>query len=89
MYHNMSERERREASWRARRRQSHKEPLPEEIRKIREETHSVFVSNLPQQISKAEIEAIFWRAGRIKDVFIPKDKRDNGNRVLHLSDLQP
>ena len=55
----MSERVRREASWSACRRQSHKEPLLEEIRKIRKETHSVFVSNLPQQISEAEIEAIF------------------------------
>ena len=70
----------REASWSAGRKQSHKVPLPKEIRKIREETHSVFVSNLPQQISKAEIEATFWRAGRIKDVFIPKDRRNNGNR---------
>lgn len=69
----MSEREIRKASWSAGRRQSHKEPLPEEIRKIREETHSVFVSNLPKQNSKVEIEAIFWRAGRIKDVFIPKE----------------
>ena len=58
----------------------YKDPLPAQIRKIREESFSVFVSNLPQQISRAEIEAIFWREGRINDVFIPKDRRDNSNR---------
>ena len=76
----MSERERREDSWSAGRRQSHKVPLPKQTRKIREETFSVFVSNLPQQISKADIENIFRKAGRLQDVFIPKDKRDNSNR---------
>eukprot|EP00268_Persea_americana_P030482 TRINITY_DN29470_c3_g1_i1.p1 TRINITY_DN29470_c3_g1~~TRINITY_DN29470_c3_g1_i1.p1 ORF type:complete len:162 (+),score=33.06 TRINITY_DN29470_c3_g1_i1:191-676(+) len=62
------------------RHQFYKDPLPAQIRKIREESFLVFVSNLPQQISKAEIEAIFWRAGRIHDVFIPKERRDNSNR---------
>ena len=74
------EKERRADPWSAGRGQSHKVPLPAQIRKMREKTYSVFVSNLPHQLSNAEVEAIFWRAGRIQDVFIPKDKRDNSNR---------
>ena len=62
------------------RRQLYKDPLPAQIWKMREETFSIFISNLPQQISKAETEAIFWRAGRLIDVFIPKDKRNNSTR---------
>ena len=57
-----------------------KDPLPAQIRKIREESFSIFISNLPQQISKAELEAIFWRAGKILDVFIPKEKRNSNHR---------
>lgn len=38
------------------------------------------LSNLPEQISKAELEAMVWRAGRIIDVFIPIDKRSTSNR---------
>lgn len=56
------------------------EPLPLQIRKMRDETVSVSLSNLPKQISKAELEAMVWRAGRIIDVFIPIDKTSTSNR---------
>lgn len=59
-------------------RQINRDPLPEQIRKIRDEAISIFVSILPQQIS--ELDVMFWRAGRITDVFIPVDKRGNSNR---------
>ena len=59
---------------------SHSYPLPLQIRRIRDESFSVFVSNLPQQISKTELEAMFWRAGRIIDVFTPVDQRCQSNR---------
>ena len=36
-----------------------RDPLPAQIGKLREETFSVFVSNLPKQISKVELEAMF------------------------------
>ena len=55
-------------------------PLPLQIRKIREQSYSIYVSNLPQHISKAELEAMVWRAGRITDVFIPIDRRSNNNK---------
>lgn len=57
-----------------------REPLPLQIRKKRDETVSVSLSNLPEQISKAELEAMVWRAGRIIDVFIPIEKRSTSNR---------
>lgn len=62
------------------RKQTYREPLPVQIRKIREESFSVFVSNLPLQISEAELEAMFWRVGRILDVFIPTEKRSNSGK---------
>lgn len=62
------------------RKQTYREPLPMQIRKIREESFSVFVSYLPQQISEAELEAMFWKVGRIRDVFIPTEKRSNNGK---------
>lgn len=41
---------------------------------MQEKTISVYTSNLPKNISKAEIEGLFFRAGRIMDVFIPVEK---------------
>lgn len=40
----------------------------------------IYISNLSQHISKAELEAMVWRAGRIIDVFIPIDWRSNNNK---------
>ena len=50
-----------------------------QIRRIRESL-SIFGSNIPQQIFKNELEAMFWRQGRIIDEFIPVDIRSNSNR---------
>ena len=61
-----------------------KDPLPLQIRRIREESFPIFVSNIPKQISKTELEATFWRAGRIIGVFIPVDKRSNSSRGFAL-----
>ena len=55
-------------------------PLPQQIRKFREKSFSICISNLSQQISKNELEAMLWRAGRIVDVFIHIDKRSNSRR---------
>lgn len=51
-----------------------------QIRKIRDESFSIIVSNIPKQISKTELEAMSWRAGRIIDVFIPTDNSSSSNR---------
>lgn len=48
-------------------------PLPKRILALREKTISLFVSNLLASISSPELEAMFCRAGRILDSFIPKD----------------
>ena len=61
-------------------RQINRDPLPVQVRKIRYRSFSIVVSNHPQQISKTELEAMFRRAGRITDVFIPVDKRGNSYR---------
>lgn len=52
-----------------------KTPLPRNLRALREKSISLFVSNLPESISKPELEAMFMRAGRIVDVFILMDRR--------------
>lgn len=49
------------------------EPLPKQLLLLRERSFLVFVSNLPATISKAELEAMFCRAGKIVDIFIPVD----------------
>lgn len=59
---------------------SNKGPLPWRLHWLREETFSVFVSKSPQHISKTEVEAMFCRAGRVVDVFIPVDQSSRNNR---------
>ena len=59
---------------------THRTPLPLQITRIREESSSIYVSNLPQEKTKNELEAMFCRAGRTVDVFIPVDKRNNKKR---------
>lgn len=54
-------------------------PRPLQIQKIREQSYSIYVSNLQKHFSKAELEAMVWRVGRITDVFIPIDVRSNNN----------
>lgn len=34
----------------------------------------LFAANLPVEISRTELEAMFWRAGRIIDSFMPVDR---------------
>lgn len=48
---------------------------PRRIQKLKETSFSLFVSNMPEEMSKVEPEAMFCRAGKILDVFIPMDKR--------------
>lgn len=55
-------------------------PLPSRFRSVRNDSFSMFVSNLPEQISKAELEAMFWRAGRTVDIFIPVEKETKINK---------
>ena len=49
-------------------------PLPRRIIWLIEKSVSLFVSNLDEAISSTELEAMFYRAGKIVDSFIPKDK---------------
>lgn len=55
-------------------------PLRAKILALRRNSFSLFVSNLPAEISKTEVEAMFHRAGRISDVFIPYDQTAGKNR---------
>lgn len=41
---------------------------------------SVYVSNLPKNISMVELEGMFFRAGRIVDIFIPVEKGSREGR---------
>lgn len=51
----------------------HREPLPKQVRWLRESSFFLFVSNLPDKISITELRAMFYQAGRIVDIFLPKD----------------
>ena len=52
-------------------------PLLHRVCRKKEESILVFASNLPLQITITELQAMFHRAGRIVDNFIPLD-RANG-----------
>eukprot|EP00268_Persea_americana_P068611 TRINITY_DN9583_c0_g1_i1.p3 TRINITY_DN9583_c0_g1~~TRINITY_DN9583_c0_g1_i1.p3 ORF type:complete len:101 (-),score=27.09 TRINITY_DN9583_c0_g1_i1:3660-3962(-) len=41
---------------------------------VSERRLSLFVSNIREDLSKPALEAMFWRAGKILDSFIPIDK---------------
>lgn len=43
---------------------------------------SLFTSMLPMDISKVELEAMFCRAGKIIDTFIPIDRRTGKKRGI-------
>lgn len=49
-------------------------PLPTHLQELRERSFTLFASNLPEPTSKTELEAMFCRAGRIVDSFIPLDR---------------
>lgn len=55
-------------------------PLPRRIIALRERSVSLFVSNLHEAISSTELEAMFYRAGKIVDTFIPKDRSTGKGR---------
>ena len=55
-------------------------PLPLPVKVEREKMFSVYVSNLQKNISKVELEGIFFRAGRIVDIFIPVEKGSREGR---------
>lgn len=57
-------------------------PLPAKIGALRQSSFSLFVSNLPEDISKPELKAMFWRAGRIVDFFIPVDRASGKKRGI-------
>lgn len=54
--------------------------LPLHLRRLRDKTFSVYVANLPKDISKAELEGLFFRAGKIADIFIPVEKGSRESR---------
>lgn len=55
-------------------------PLPAKILALRQNNFSLFVSNLPAEIPKIEVEAMFYRVGRIIDVFIPSYRNTGKHR---------
>lgn len=56
-------------------------PLPYcHLCRLRAKTFSVYISNLPKNTSKAEIEGIAFRAGRIMDIFVPVEKESRESR---------
>lgn len=63
------------------------EPLPKQLLLLRERSFLVFVSNLPATISKAELEAMFCRAGKIVDIFIPVDHDSKESRGFAFARL--
>lgn len=54
-------------------------PLPKHVRWLKERSFSLFVSNLPQGINATKVKAMFWRAGRIVDVFLSRDQVSEKN----------
>lgn len=54
--------------------------LPLHLRRLRSEMVSVYVPNLLKKISKAAIEGLFFRAGRIVDISIPIEKETRESR---------
>lgn len=54
--------------------------LPLHLRRLRERTFSVYASSLPKNISKAEPEVLFFRSGRIVDIFIPVEEESREGR---------
>lgn len=55
-------------------------PLPRQILHLRENAFSLFVTNISEDMSKTELEAMFWSAGKILDAFIPIDKLSGKKR---------
>lgn len=53
---------------------------PFHLQRLRERTFSVYASNLLKNISKAELEVLFFRAGRIVDIFIPVEEESREGR---------
>lgn len=54
--------------------------LPRRIQKLKETSFSLLVSNIPEEMSKVEPKAMFCRAGKILDVFIPMEKHSRRER---------
>lgn len=48
--------------------------LPAHLVSLRRKSFTVYVSNLSLRISKTELEAMFFRSGRIVDSFLPVDR---------------
>lgn len=57
-----------------------REPLQDLIISLRQQSFSLFVSNLHEEISKIELETMFCKAGRIVDSFIPIDRSSGKTR---------
>lgn len=49
-------------------------PLLMKVRSMREKSFPVFVSNLQESVTNAELEATFSREGWIVDIFIPVEQ---------------
>ena len=59
-------------------------PIPRRIITLKEKSVFLFVSNLHEAISSTELEAMFFRAGKIVDSFIPKDRATGKGRGFAL-----
>lgn len=55
--------------------------LPWKVRRLRESSFSIYVSNLPKKTSITEMKTMFYRAGKIVNVFLPGDSA-TGNTGL-------
>ena len=58
--------------------------VQDRIQALRNGSILPFVSNLPDMILKTELQCMFCRAGKIADLFIPKDKTSGKNRGFAL-----
>ena len=63
-------------------------PLPTRILRLREDAVSLFVPNIPEDLANPELEAMFWRAGKILDSSIPIDKISGKKQASLLSDWE-
>eukprot|EP00268_Persea_americana_P009462 TRINITY_DN13795_c0_g1_i1.p1 TRINITY_DN13795_c0_g1~~TRINITY_DN13795_c0_g1_i1.p1 ORF type:complete len:260 (-),score=47.98 TRINITY_DN13795_c0_g1_i1:896-1675(-) len=63
--------------------------LPRRILKMRENSFSLFVSNISEDMSKTEMDAMFCRGGKILDSFIPIDMNNGKKGGLLSSDSVP
>lgn len=55
---------------------------PDRIAALHRNSVSLFISNLPNETSIAELESMFWHAGKIVDAYIPVDRKTGEKRGI-------